>query len=245
MSDKSSYVIAALDKIAHAVASSAPKPRPDVIAALNNIAAAVASSPTPTSPASVDFSIGPSDEVLLFSATGTTTLTLESPTSAYFHLIGGLTDLNGSVKGTTWESIFPFNPEAAGAGLTVWPSAGPPFNEPPVSSADAEPVGYTKTNLFFSDGSTLVTVGATNIKLSLLQGEGAQLWYVNWGTVAGGTGKYEGAQGVLTVGGSAFFAIAPEILPEPAAILLNGFPGKLLMSVSIVPQNALGSPPAA
>jgi hypothetical protein len=82
------------------------------------------------------------------------------------------------------------------------PTPEPPFDrpEPPV---DPVPIlSYSKGIFRFRDGSSITAIGPANIRVIYYVDGAAQLWITGEQIITNGAGRYAGAQGLKTVGGS-------------------------------------------
>lgn len=86
------------------------------------------------------------------------------------------------------------------------PQPAPPFDTP-VGPVDHVTINtYTKGRWTFGDGSSIAAVGTANfhaVKTSPGPNGGVLLWVTGDQIITGGTGSYEGAQGLKILGGSA------------------------------------------
>jgi hypothetical protein len=146
----------------------------------------------------------------------------------YFTSNGTLSDLNHNLlPGSKVQSTFPVELSKF---LSVfgWPHIQPePFDNPGpdniLDTTNADPVSFSKQAYFFGDGSSLVTVGPSIPKISLLKDGGAQFWVSSVGVISQGTGKYEGAQGMSVYTGSAYLKNFPLDPKHQIPILEKGF----------------------
>jgi hypothetical protein len=208
MSDQSGTVIAALDRIGN------------IISAFGSVS-------------SIEFpqlANGPDEKVLVFNSDDRILLNAAS-NPPYFHSTGEgiLTDLYGRIlPGSKGLSSLPVDPSELGEGTQWPPKQSEPFNKPPVDNKHTTGVGYAKNFISFGDGSSLGTVGPSLAKIQRLKGGGAQFWESSVQAVCQGTGRYEGARGMLVFAGSAYFPAWPEKLEEQIKLLSAGFPARLV-----------------
>jgi hypothetical protein len=146
------------------------------------------------------------------------------PDNPYFSSHGFLVDFDHNpFQGMSSQLSFPIK------GLDIntvfqWPVEQPaPFDRPPLDNTNVTENGYSKQAYFFGDGSSLVTVGPSLPKITLLKGGGAQFWVGSNGVITQGTGKYEGARGVSSYNGGAFFETWPESFDKQIELLQKGF----------------------
>jgi hypothetical protein len=82
----------------------------------------------------------------------------------------------------------------------------PPFDTP-VGPVDHVTINtHTKGLWTFGDGSSIAAIGPANfhaVKMSSGPNGGVMLWVTGDQVITGGTGRYEGVQGLKTLGGSA------------------------------------------
>jgi len=195
-----------------------------------------------------NLAIGPVEHVLVFNSNDRITLTTTSKTKGYFHSTGQgvTTDLWGRiVAGAHVESSLPVDLTELGES-TLWPPPQPlPFNKPPVDNTNTTQIGYAKNKITFSDGS-IGTVGPSLAKILRLKGgKGdygpAQFWETSVLAICQGTGKYEGARGMLVFAGSAYFEEWPWGVKDPVKqgeliikLLSAGFDAKLVRCFKLV-----------
>jgi len=147
----------------------------------------------------------------------------------YFTSNGTLSDLNHNLlPGSKVQSTFPVELSKF-LDVFGWPHVQPePFDipSPPNNTLDttnAVPAASSKQAYFFGDGNSLVTVGPSVPKISLLKDGGAQFWVSSVGVISQGTGKYEGAQGMSVYTGSAYLKDFPLDPKDQIPILEKGF----------------------
>lgn len=113
---------------------------------------------------------------------------------------GTMYRLNGQEDGT-WEGIdepvveipVTFEPP---------PPPPPPFDQPVPPVPDVQILSYSKGIFKFADGSSITAIGPANIRVIFYVDGAAQLWVSGEQIITNGTGRYYGAQGLKTVGGS-------------------------------------------
>jgi hypothetical protein len=190
------------------------------------------------------------EKVLGFNVRTTITLIPAAPPiPSYFSTQGEIANLNGKVlKGSRAEASLPTDP----AGLPQvfkWPNpqTGPFAKIPPdvdstsVTNSASTPrnrntPGYSKQEYFFGDedGSSLVTVGPSLAKVTLLKDGGAEFCSAGIGAISQGTGKYLGAKGMGTFNGSAFFETWPKKPADVLALLEKGFKAQVATYFKVV-----------
>jgi hypothetical protein len=195
--------------------------------------------------------IGPHEEVYLLSAEGTRELHGQSPpkkTSLWFyHLTGAFTELTGATHGGgQLESVLSWFPAEVGPIVLQFPDASlgdPPFDKPPANgykgvATNAEVLGHTKTRLVFPDGSTIVSIGVNQTKLTPCADGGVELFETNTEVIARGTGRFEGAKGLVTSDMGAYFStfVPLDPLQEPYK---SGFPVKVFVCIRLVTKASL------
>ena len=173
--------------------------------------------------------IGPVEKVLAFNVKARITLIpAGASTPAYFSSVGVITDLRGQpLKGSRSETALPTDPAALPL-VFKWPNEqGAPFSKipPNVDSTNVSTLGFSKQEYFFGDEdpSSLVTVGPSLPKITLLKDGGAQFWVGSVGAVSQGTGKYLGAKGMAAYDGGAFFKSWPSNPADVLKLLEAGF----------------------
>lgn len=192
----------------------------------------------------IDFSqlaIGP-EEVLLFASDDTIFLKVTSPTEGYFTSQAPLTDIWGRRLPGSVEAALPVKFADLG-GTTQWPKPQKsPFDQPPVDSTNVSDIGFAKNFFDFGNGNTIVTVGPSLPKLTLLKNGGAQFWESSCQAISQGTGKYEGARGLLAFVGSAYFSSFPDPSDGQKVVekLAQGFPARLTRCIKLVRKGNLG-----
>ncbi len=82
------------------------------------------------------------------------------------------------------------------------PTPKPPFDKPEPPVDDVEILSYAKGIWKFGDGSSITAIGPANIRVVYYVDGAAQLWITANQIITGGTGRYAGAQGLKTVGGT-------------------------------------------
>jgi hypothetical protein len=86
------------------------------------------------------------------------------------------------------------------------PAPEPPFDEPKDPMVHFTIASHAKGMWTFGDGSTISAVGPANLHAIGYIDTASQLWVSADQLITGGTGRYEGVQGVKTVGGSSWVA---------------------------------------
>lgn len=84
------------------------------------------------------------------------------------------------------------------------PDPRPPFDEPTPPVDEVEVLSYTKGIWKFGDGSTIVAEGPAQLRVIFYVDGASQLWVSGEQIITDGTGRYAGARGVKTVGGSSW-----------------------------------------
>jgi hypothetical protein len=82
------------------------------------------------------------------------------------------------------------------------PPPKPPFDNPMRPVDDVKVLSYSKGIFRFGDGSSISAIGPANIRVIYYVDGAAQLWITGDQIITNGTGRYAGAQGLKTVGGS-------------------------------------------
>lgn len=189
-----------------------------------------------------DLAIGDHEEVLIFDVLASAELTFEpNKTEAYWHVWGRTTNLDHHVlRGTFFDTVFPF-PTATAPQMFAWPPPqGGPFNRPPVDPVDTKAPGYSKTQFTFEDGSTIVTVGPSIPKLDVLKGGDGQLWVTSVGVMTEGTGRYEGARALAAFNGSAYLKKMPDFATKAGRQELEeGFQVNVSINIKVIPKEHL------
>jgi hypothetical protein len=78
----------------------------------------------------------------------------------------------------------------------------PPFDKPAPPVDEVNILSYAKGIWTFGDGSSITAIGPANIHVIYYVDGSAQLWITGNQIITAGTGRYAGAQGLKTVGGS-------------------------------------------
>src|SRR5947209_5823246 len=217
MADKSRNVVEALDRIAEELSA---KHNGDGGSTISGIKFP-------------DLAIGPYEEVLIFEVDGHVVLHEEqtADADAYFHIRGKLHDLAGKNVTGEFETVFPFKFALAPQILTWPPTQGGPFNRPPVNGELTDGYGFSKSNFVFSDGS-LVTVGPSIPKFTLLEGGAGQLWVTSVGVTTDGSGRYANLRGMGAFNGSGYYPQAPDFSTKAGRKQLrDGFPVKVSINI--------------
>jgi hypothetical protein len=192
----------------------------------------------------IDFSqlaTGP-EEVLLFASDDTIFLKVTSKDDGYFTSQAPLTDIWGRRLPGSVEAALPVKFADLGS-TTTWPNPQQsPFNQPPVDNANVKDIGFAKNFFDFGHGNTIVTVGPSLPKLTLLKNGGAQFWESSCQAISQGTGIYEGARGLLAFVGSAYFPTFPNPSDGQKVVerLAQGFPARLTRCIKLVRKGNLG-----
>ena len=220
------------------------RPSRSVTEALDRIEAAI--NPVP------DLASGPHEEVYVLQVVGSRRLigdeVPDADTVWFYHLTGKFTEITGALPGTgTMEEGFSFFPGRLDfEKLTTFPEASkgqPPFDEPPAEAFTAEstettPVGYSKTQFVFPDGSTIVSLGPSLTKLvTPLRVPGFQLWQTHNGVMSAGTGRFAGAKAQLTSFTSGnLLDLGLNPAKEP---FKSGYPVKALVCIRLISKDKL------
>ncbi len=173
---------------------------------------------------------GDFEHILAFNTNEHHVLNVTDPKHPFFSNTGVITDLQGvELPGSKIQTSLRIEDLTKFPTLYEWPDPQPPpFNEPPSIPAKTEPLGFSKQFYRFPDGSELVTTGPSVPKIQILKDGGSHLWVASVGVIAQGKGKYEGARGLSSYVGSAYFPKWPDPKDVPAQIniLVAGFPVK-------------------
>lgn len=84
------------------------------------------------------------------------------------------------------------------------PDPKPPFDEPAPPVDEVGVLSYTKGIWQFADGSTIVAEGPAQLRVIFYVDGASQLWVSGEQIITDGTGRFQGARGVKTVGGSSW-----------------------------------------
>jgi hypothetical protein len=201
-------------------------------------------------PSSLRFDANPREQVLVLSAVGKRKLHGRSfppqspaPRDAvwYYDLEAEFTDLTGSIPGRgKLKAVLSWFVAEVGPVVFDLPDrrlAGPPFDAPPANGyrgvkTNADTLGTTKTELVFPDGSTLVTIGVNQTKVIPMQDGSANLFETNTEVIASGSGRFEGARGLVTSDLGALFR--PLVPLDPAAEpFKSGYECKVLVTIRL------------
>ena len=180
---------------------------------------------------------GPFEEVLAFYAQGTVELVAKSKKKPYWRLHGELYGLDGTqlVGETSYVSSFPIDPKTLPATFQWPPPQKPPYDDgiidPKVVAATAS-AGTAKLAFTFSDGSLLASAGPSVPKIAMLENGGAEFWVSTAAVITNGTGRYEGARGIQTLAGGAYFEKVPDF-SDPVS--LKPFPLTAVGVARLVP----------
>ena len=192
----------------------------------------------------------PREQVLLLSAAGNRKLHGRSfpPNSVpprdavwYYDLEAEFTELTGSIPGRgKMKAVLSWFVAEVGAVVFDLPDrrlALPPFDAPPANGyrgvkTNANTLGTTKTELVFPDGSTLVSIGVNQTKLMPMQDGSANLFETNTEVIVEGTGRFDGARGLITSDLGALFS--PLLPLDPASEpYKSGYECKVLVSIRL------------
>lgn len=201
----SKSVIQAIDRLARRP-NGVEHPSKSVVEALNKLANRIEPFKSLSS-----LAVGPNEKVFALRAEGLRKLYGNVPPNKdslwYYDLVGTFTDLTGEIRGTgKIESVLSWFPAEVGPIVLDFPEASlakPPFNAPPASGykgvdTHADTLGVTKTRLEFPDGSTLVSLGTNQTKIRPNPNGSADLFETNTEVISTGTGKFDGATGLVT-----------------------------------------------
>jgi hypothetical protein len=113
---------------------------------------------------------------------------------------GTMYKLNGEEDGT-WQGI---DQPIVDIPVTFQPPPPPepPFDKPEPPVPEVPILSYSKGIFKFADGSSISAIGPANIRVIYYVDGAAQLWVSGEQIITNGTGRYYGAEGVKTVGGS-------------------------------------------
>jgi hypothetical protein len=178
---------------------------------------------------------GPVEVVLAFN--NDECIKLLGPDNApYFSSHGPLTDLGGEhLPGTRVATTFPVDPSKFGETGTWPPEQEPPFDKPPVDNTNTTNHGYSKQAYYFNnDKDWFVTAGPSLPKIVRTKDGGAQFWVGSIGVIAQGQGRFAGARGVATYVGSAYIPNWPEDFQGQIKILRAGFKALIGTYVKVV-----------
>lgn len=113
---------------------------------------------------------------------------------------GTMYKLNGQEDGT-WEGIDQPIVDIP-ATFEPPPPPPPPFDRPLPPVPEVPILSYSTGIFKFGDGSSITAIGPANIRVIFYVDGAAQLWVSGEQIITNGTGRYYGAQGLKTVGGS-------------------------------------------
>jgi len=142
----------------------------------------------------------------------------ENPTEVRITVTGKIYTLDGKEDGT-WEGVdAPVSLPALQEAQDLTRPANPeePFDkpEPPVKQVNI--LTHSKGVWKFADGSSITAIGPANVRIVLFPNNATELWVTGEQIITNGTGRYEGAQGLKTVGGSSWVRPGrPLFIPEP------------------------------
>ncbi|HEU4386682.1 MAG TPA: hypothetical protein VFV34_02715 [Blastocatellia bacterium] len=115
---------------------------------------------------------------------------------------GDMYKLDGTPDGS-WEGIDdPLTIANVAKSFSAPPEPEPPFDEPKPTVNRVDTLSYSKGIFRFGDGSSIEAIGPANIRVIYYVDGSAQLWITGDQIITTGTGRYAGAQGLKTVGGS-------------------------------------------
>lgn len=195
-----------------------------------------------------DFTAGRREKLYVLSAAGKRKLRGEFPPKPdslwYYYLKGTFSELTGATQGTgQMESVLSWFPSEVGPVVLAFPDPSlgqPPFDKPPAGgykgvTTNADTLGHTKTRLAFPDGSTIVSIGVNQTKIVPSADGSAQLFETNTEVIATGSGKFEGARGLVTSDMGAFFSPLVQLDPtrEPYK---SGFPVKVFVCIRLITE---------
>ncbi len=154
----------------------------------------------------------------------------------YFSSHGPLTDLLGEqIPGTRVATTFPVDPTKFDETGTFPPEQEQPFDKPPVDNTNTTNNGYSKQAYYFNnDQDYFVTVGPSLPKIVRTKDGGAQFWVGSIGVIAQGQGRFAGARGVATYVGSAYIPDWPEDFQGQIKVLRAGFKALIGTYVKVV-----------
>lgn len=185
------------------------------------------------------------EQVLVF--TGAEAIELrESPRAGlYFYTEGILRNLEDEQIGGISRLTFPINPKDIPS-LFRFPVQQPlsdphsPNYDQTAFAENSEPKGYSKQAYFFSGSrDALITVGPSVPKVARLKNGAAQFWVASAGIVTQGRGLFEGARGISSYSGSAFFRDWPEDPGNLLKRLKSGFNASVTAVFKVVTADAL------
>jgi hypothetical protein len=84
------------------------------------------------------------------------------------------------------------------------PDPQPPFDQPTPPVDQVQVLSYTKGIWTFADGSTIVAEGPAQLRVIFYVDGASQLWVSGEQIITNGTGRFAGARGTKTVGGSSW-----------------------------------------
>ncbi len=140
------------------------------------------------------------------------------PTDVRITVVGKMYMLDGTEDGS-WEGVdAPVSLAALqeAQDLTKPPNPKPPFDEPEPPVGEVNILSNSKGIWKFAEGSSITAIGPANVRVVLYPDKATQLWITGEQIITNGTGRYAGAQGLKTVGGSSWVRPGRELLiPEP------------------------------
>lgn len=117
------------------------------------------------------------------------------------------------------------------------PAPDPPFDEPKGPMVHFTVFSHAKGTWTFGDGSSISAVGPANLHAIGYIDTASQLWVSADQLITGGTGRYAGAQGLKTVGGSSWVAKGkPFTATDPFMV-------RILEVFRVVRSEFIASPP--
>jgi hypothetical protein len=145
----------------------------------------------------------PREELIVRYTTGTAKF---SDDHRYLTFAGSIHKLNGDPDGH-WKGEYEL--EAPIAQWRTKPAPpSPPFDDPGPPMEHVAAQAYSKATWAFGDGSSITVIGTALLYLiSYIDGWGAkatQFWFSGNQIITGGTGKFTGARGLKTQGGSIY-----------------------------------------
>lgn len=176
---------------------------PAIYASLEDIALKLGARPGGGAPKAAHVSV---EDLVVCYTTGRGTL---SPDRRYLSVRGQIFKLGGEPDGH-WAGEHEIVIPLAEAWQTPPPPPGP-FNRPvpPVPEPPAQ--AYTKGTWTFGDGSSLTAVGQALVHAAKVQTGETDLWIAANQLISYGTGRYAGAQGLMT-------AAISILIPEGVAL---------------------------
>jgi hypothetical protein len=166
-----------------------------IVAALEEIAQKLGGLPEVTSAAQTD----PREELIVRYTIGSGKFVFVNNAPKIL-VQGTMYKLNGQEDGS-WEGIDqPIRPITDT--FKAPPQPAGPFDRPVPPVPDVPILSYSKGIFRFGDGSSITAIGPANIRVIYYTDGAAQLWVSGEQIITNGSGRYQGAQGLKTVGGS-------------------------------------------